>query len=243
MNIALVLSGGNGSRIGGEIPKQYISVGKQMVITYCLKTLVNHPAVDAVWIVAEQGRQDDILAEVHKCHLDTHKFIGFSKPGKTRQLSILNGLRDICRYLEERPQEIGVEHVSDTWVLIHDAARPMLSSALLDNCFVAAAEDCSGVLPVLPMKDTIYYSESGTEIEQLLNRSALYAGQAPELFRLDLYLKANESLLPEEIFDINGSAEPAYKAGMKVIMIPGDESNFKITTSEDMERFREMMEK
>ena len=68
----------------------------------------------------------------------------------------------------------------------------------------------------------------------------IFAGQAPELFLFGKYYRANQSLLPnDEILRINGSTEPAISAGMDVVMIPGDETNFKITTGADLRRFRE----
>ena len=91
------------------------------------------------------------------------------------------------------------------------------------------------------MKDTVYYSEDGRVVSQLLARSQIFAGQAPELFRLGGYFTANESLLPDRILTINGSTEPAIMAGLDIVMIAGDEGNFKITTREDLKRFRQMI--
>ena len=85
--------------------------------------------------------------------------------------------------------------------------------------------------------------EEGKKIDALLNRSQIFAGQAPEVFRLGRYYEANQVLLPEKILTINGSTEPAILAGMDVVMIPGDEGNFKITTKADLERFQTRREK
>ena len=71
----------------------------------------------------------------------------------------------------------------------------------------------------------------------------VYAGQAPEVFRIGRYYEANRKLLPEEIYKINGSTEPAVLDGMDIVMIPGDEGNFKITTAGDLERFQEIVER
>ena len=71
-----------------------------------------------------------------------------------------------------------------------------------------------------------------------MDRSKVYAGQAPEAFRYGKYLEANEALLPDRILDIKGSTEPAIKQGMNIKMIPGDENNYKITTKADLEKFR-----
>ena len=150
-------------------------------------------------------------------------------PGETRQLSILNGLRDVHTYASEEDA-----------VLIHDAARPLLSARLITEC-LTALDGHDGVLPVLPMKDTVYYSEDGKCVTRLLNRSEVYAGQAPEAFVLERYLEANERLLPTEILKINGSTEPAVLAGLDVVMIPGDEENFKVTTKADLERLEEVL--
>lgn len=94
---------------------------------------------------------------------------------------------------------------------------------------------------MLPMKDTVYGSRDGRRVTQLLNRGEIYGGQAPEVFRLGPYYEANLRLLPDRILKISGSAEPAVLAGMDIVMIPGDEGNFKITTGGDLDRFREMV--
>ena len=130
----------------------------------------------------------------------------------------------------------------DDLVIIHDAARPCLTKNFLQEC-ICAAEGHDGVLPVLSMKDTVYYSDDGMHVDKLLKRSKVLAGQAPEAFRFGKYLEANRTLLPEQILQINGSTEPAVLAGMDIVTIPGDERNYKVTTQEDLKRFREEMEK
>ena len=112
---------------------------------------------------------------------------------------------------------------------------------MITDC-LKAIEGYDGVIPVLPMKDTVYESVDGKTISRLLNRSQIYAGQAPELFRFGSYYEANRRLFPERILEINGSTEPAVIAGMKMAMIPGDENNFKITTKADLERLRTILE-
>ena len=226
MNVALVLSGGNGTRLGGEIPKQYIEVKDKPILLYCLETLCRNSMIDAVQIVAAKEWQDSILSWLRKYQL-ADKFKGFSEPGENRQLSIVNGLKNIKEYASD-----------DALILVHDGARPCLSAKMIEECF-HTIEGFDGVLPVLPMKDTVYLSEDGKQITSLLKRSQVYAGQAPELFRLGVYYKANAALLPDKILAINGSTEPAILAGLNIAVIPGDEANFKITTQADLERFRE----
>lgn len=223
MVTALLLSGGTGTRMGVETPKQYIEVNGKPIISYCLHTLLSHGGIDTVQIVADEMWWELIL----KCIDSPGKFRGFSAPGANRQLSILNGLKDIGKYAADS------DHV-----LIHDAARPLLSADMITACLDAVTGH-EGVLPVLPMKDTVYFSEDGEGITSLLERSRIFAGQAPEAFLFGKYMEAVRALLPERIFQINGSTEPAVMAGMDIAMIPGDEGNFKITTRADLERFRE----
>ena len=104
-----------------------------------------------------------------------------------------------------------------------------------------AAKGHDGVIPVLPMKDTVYASTDRHTITSLLDRGSIFAGQAPELFRVGSYYEAVMRLVPEQILSINGSTEPAVMAGLDIVMIPGDEANFKITTKEDLENFRRMV--
>lgn len=226
MNIAIILAGGTGTRIGGDIPKQYLEVGGRPVIRYCLDTCFESEEIQAVHIVAEPHWRDFI--EAHLPEGNRQKWKGFSAPGETRQLSIWNALSDIAGYADE-----------DDIVFIHDAARPLLSADLLHRC-IKSVEGHDGVLPVLPVKDTVYYSEDGRRVSRLLKRSCVYAGQAPEVFGYGKYYEANQALLPEEIRAINGSTEPAVLAGLDIVMIDGEESNFKITTQADLEKFRQM---
>lgn len=224
MNIALILSGGTGTRLGSEILKQYIKVCGKPVISYCIEILSAHEEIHAVHIVAESAWQEQIEFWMESDGLK-QKFRGFSAPGATRQLSIWNGLQDIGQYA-----------IASDCVLIHDAARPMLSEKLITDC-LDKIQGHDGVIPVLPMKDTVYSSLDGRTITSLLDRSSVYAGQAPEVFRLGKYYEANQRLLPEKIWKISGSTEPAVAAGMEIAMISGEERNFKITTKEDLERF------
>lgn len=226
MNIALILAGGTGTRLGGDIPKQYMEVSGRMVITHCLTVFGIHPQIEAIQIVAHS----DWCQEICKTMPDAvaTKFRGFSEPGTNRQMSVYNGLQDMMKYAEK----------TDI-VIVHDAARPLVSEKMLMACIDACTVH-DGVMPVLPMKDTVYLGD-GRRITSLLDRSTVYAGQAPEAFALGKYYEANRKLLPDKILKINGSTEPAIIAGMDIAMIPGEEANFKITTRADLERFEEII--
>lgn len=227
MNIAILLSGGTGNRLRSDLPKQYITVAGRMIVSHCLEKLCRHPMIDAVQVVAAEMWRHDIIRE---CTF-SEKLRGFSVPGENRQLSILSGLRDVSLFAS-----------SEDIVLVHDAARPLVSDRMISAC-LTEIEGHDGVMPILPMTDTLYYSTDGKRVEKLLDRGSIFAGQAPESFLFGKYLAANERLLPDEILSVNGSTEPAILAGMDVVMIPGDKANFKITTQEDLARYIELMEK
>jgi 2-C-methyl-D-erythritol 4-phosphate cytidylyltransferase len=228
MVVALILSGGTGVRLGADIPKQYIEVLGKPIISYCIETISNHNMVDAIHIVADDKWQGQIRKWLEEAD-SNGKFRGFSLPGENRQLSIYNGICDISAYAGD-----------DDYVFIHDAARPFLSSEMISEC-VTSLLGHDGVVPVLPMKDTVYLSNDGKKVSSLLRRNEIYAGQAPEMFVLGKYIEANRRLLPDDILKINGSTEPAIMANMDIAMIPGDEGNFKITTKVDLERMRSIV--
>lgn len=228
MNTALILSGGTGIRLGLDIPKQYILVGGRSIISYCIEQLSMHDGIDAIRIVAAEEWHETIRQCLREYDRNG-KFTGFSVPGENRQMSVFHGLQDIRS-----------ENEKDAVVLIHDAARPNLTSGQITECLNALSGH-DGVMPVLPMKDTVYLSNEGNRVLELLERDKIFAGQAPEVFRLEPYYAANERLIPEKILQINGSTEPAVLGGLDVVMIPGREDNFKITTGEDLKRFQKIV--
>lgn len=223
MNIALILSGGTGVRMGTDIPKQYIRVDGRPVIFYALDAFEAHEMIDRIQIVADD-RWHELISQY-----EGKKPTGFSRPGINRQYSILNGLADIMNY---------ADHPHDH-VIIHDAARPLLNGETVTQ-ILKALENHEAVTPILPLKDTIYLYEDGI-FTGTAERSKLAAGQTPEGFLLGRYYEAVKGLLPDRILQITGSLQAALEAGMNAAPIPGDEGNFKITTMEDLEKFRQII--
>ncbi len=231
MNIAIILAGGIGSRIGSEVPKQFVELSGQMMIMHSMEPFGRSVYVNNILIVAADEWRDRIEDAVADDPLISEKILGFSDPGDNRQLSIYNALKEI--------EQMGLGDMVDN-VIIHDAARPFVTQEMIEECF-KALESHDGAMPVLPMNDTVYFSRTGARVDELLNRNTIFAGQAPEAFNYKKYLEANEALLPDKIRMIKGSTEPAVMAGMDVAMIPGDQRNFKVTTQVDLERAEEIM--
>lgn len=156
----------------------------------------------------------------------------YAKSGETRQYSIYNALKVI--------RENGFS--DNSIVIIHDGARPLVSQELINRC-LDGCKEADGIMPVIPVKDTTYLSEDGKHIHSLLDRSHLWAGQAPEAFRLGKYLKVHDEMPREDLLKINGSTEIAFKAGLNCQMVEGDPMNFKITTPEDLSNFEAIVKK
>lgn len=231
----ILLSGGTGSRMGSEVPKQYIEVKGKTILEYTLQAMSAWKEMDSVVIVAAPEYRN-MIADVVESGLggmtgaDADKttgvdFLGFADPGENRQLSIRNALSSISDRM-----------VDDAWVMIHDAARPLVPPDMLERMENARA-DFDGVMPYLTMKDTVYESLDGVHISSNLNRDTIVAGQTPEYFAYWKYKDAVDALNAEEILAVHGTTEPAVAAGMNIAMVPGDETNLKITTPDDLRIF------
>lgn len=219
MKIAIFLAGGKGTRIESEVPKQFIKVNNKPVFSYALSTISNYKDFDAIFIVSKDEYKDMFLEWIQRKDI-----VYFSYPGTNRQLSILNACMDIDeKFCKEKSIEI----------MIHDAVRPNLSEEMIREGF-EKLKGHDGVLPVLPMKDTVYECTEDGKLVGTLNRATIFAGQAPEFFDFKKYLEANKKLGSEKLLKINGSTEPALMEGLDVVTIKGKEENRKITTKEDL---------
>ena len=227
MTYALILSGGTGTRMGLDLPKQYLEFRGKPIIEYSLSTFDRHPLIDRMIIVADRQWRGEI--DKWLCDFSIKKFAGYAGPGETRQYSIINGLKEIDRLG-------GADKV-----IIHDAARPLVSDKIITAC-LENLDGCDGVMPVLPAKDTFYLQDEQGMASKLLPRSLLAAGQAPEAFDYKKYYAANMSLSRDEVIKINGSSELALKCGLTVKTVRGDERNIKITTPNDLTLLEAYME-
>lgn len=226
--IAIILSGGTGTRLGSNTPKQYIEVNGKPIIQYSLETFASIPEIDGFVICLADDWKPFVQRILVKGNII--KPVIYSQPGEVRQLTIYNALKALKKqWLEE-----------DAVVVIHDAARPFVSEELIRRCIDGCAE-ADGTLPCISVKDTLYQSKDGQSITALLKRSEIVAGQAPEAFRFGKYFAAHNRMSHEDILQISGSTELAYKMGLNVRLVKGEEINFKITTQEDLENFKHIL--
>ena len=207
------------------------------MVTYAHMPLLQSKHIERVCIVAEHEYRDLIYADAEQAGLDVKKITCYAIPANIgRQGSVLNAmqeiLRDICGVVD-------VEQISDDdAVLIHDAARPFLSTKMVDDCY-EAFDGHDGIMTVLTLYDNIYRTkEKGWTIEITpMDREGVVIEQTPVIFRLKKYYKANMALMPDMLCRIKGLSEPALKAGLEVVTVEGDDRNFKVTTEADLERY------
>ena len=219
---AVVLSGGAGARMGLDMPKQYIALAGKPVIVHTLERLERCERVEGVIVAAAPEWQREIFRWKEAFSLS--KLIAAAPAGANRQLSIRNGLLAAEKWMD-RDERSGV--------IIQDAARPLTSAALLER-LVEALEEAPAVMPVLPITDTTYTSQNGQWVDGLLDRSTLFAGQAPEAFRFWPYLALYRDTPEPVLCSMSGSCQLPYRQGWKVKMIPGEQKNLKITYTEDL---------
>ena len=228
MNTAIILAGGVGTRMGADIPKQFITVKDKPIITYCLEIFQSHSMIDNIVIVAAEQWQDFITKQISENSIT--KFYGYALPGTTRQHSIFNGLKIASRFL--CAQDI---------VIVHDAVRPLVSDDIITDCLNGAMEK-DGAMPVISVKDTVYQSSNGENIDKLLKREELFAGQAPESFNFGKYYLVHTTVTDNEIACSVGSSVIAHRNGMDIKLVAGSERNIKITTKEDLDMFEAILD-
>lgn len=221
-NIALVLSGGTGNRMGSGIPKQYQVIAGKPVLVHTLERVQACETVDGALVVASPQWADTILRWKEEFSLS--KLLGIAPAGADRQLSIRSGLL-AARELMDEDRKSGV--------IIQDAVRPLSSAALLTQ-LIENLQDAPCIMPVLPVTDTTYTSGNGQWVEGLLDRSTLYGGQAPEAFHYWPYLTLYRDTPADRLSAMSGSCQLPYSNGWRVKMIPGERENIKITYAADL---------
>jgi 2-C-methyl-D-erythritol 4-phosphate cytidylyltransferase len=230
MNAGLILAGGSGERLKAlGKPKQFCEVNWTPLMMFCLQAFERCAAVDTINIVAAEEHHGMIQGWLERFHIT--KFCGFALPGRTRQHSVFNGLQGMKAGMAERSR-----------VIVHDAARPLVTEKIIEDC-VRFAADCDGATPVIPINDTVYRSEDKMRITALLNRDELFAGQTPECYDFRKYLAVFESMEDGAIAAVRGGSEIAFRGGMSIRLFDGDMMNFKVSTERDWEYFRFLMQR
>ena len=214
---AVVVAAGQGLRAGGDRPKQFRAIGGETMLRRTLSRLAASPTVGAVQPVIRM--EDLALFEAVTAGLDLLPPVA---GGASRQASVRAGLEA----LEARAPDI---------VLVHDAARPFASEALIARA-IAASQRTGAAIPGLAVTDTIKTIDHHGLVGETLDRSQLRAIQTPQAFAFAPLLEAHRRALRERRDDFTDDAALAEWAGMQVVVFDGEPANIKITHPEDFMR-------
>ncbi|MBZ0095134.1 MAG: 2-C-methyl-D-erythritol 4-phosphate cytidylyltransferase [Sulfuricella sp.] len=214
---ALIPAAGFGSRMGGETPKQYLSVLGRPLIHYAVAALCRHARISRVYVALAPG---DELWQTFDWSAFSAKLTPLYCGGAERFESVRNGLDAI-------QGEVGFED----WVLVHDAARPGLSGELLDRLIGEVGEDPFGGLLAVPVADTLKRADADNRVLRTEPRDGLWQAQTPQMFRYGLLQRAL-SLLDGAV--VTDEAQAVERMGFQAKLVAGDITNFKVTYPQDI---------
>jgi 2-C-methyl-D-erythritol 4-phosphate cytidylyltransferase / 2-C-methyl-D-erythritol 2,4-cyclodiphosphate synthase len=216
--VAIVVAGGRGERAGGDMPKQYRDLAGEPMIRPTLRAFLNHAQVALVQPVIHRDDQDLYRAAT----ADLTKLAPPVGGGATRQASVRAGLEALAA----RAPDL---------VLIHDAARPFLTGALIDRA-IGAGMATGAAVPGLAIADTVKAIDADFRVAETLDRSRLRIVQTPQVFAFDLILKAHRRAAEAGLENFTDDAALAEWAGHRVSVFEGETGNVKVTANEDFAR-------
>ena len=214
---ALVPAAGTGERLGGQTPKQYLPLNGKPMLFYSVQRLCASPRIKRVYVVLARGEK---WFSQHDWKAFAGKLTAFYCGGETRAASVLNGL-------VAAKAEIG----ADDWVLVHDAARPCLSTELLDKLLDELGGDSVGGLLALPVADTLKRADRAERVQHTEPRENLWQAQTPQMFRYGTLTRALQEMRNREVTD---EARAIEGLGLHPKLVVSDARNLKVTHAQDL---------
>jgi 2-C-methyl-D-erythritol 4-phosphate cytidylyltransferase len=213
---AILVAAGRGERLGLDRPKAFVNLGDEPLLAEPLRRLEACPWVDSVVLVAPPGWEEPaiLVAEEEGCG-KVHACVA---GGETRSDSVRAGLAEV-------PEDALV-------VLVHDAARPLLSDEVVERVLAPLTEGWDGAVPGLPVGDTLKRVGSDGGVEETVERDSLWAVQTPQAFAADRFRHALASNSLLQATDCAGLLEAA---GGRIKVVDGDPRLLKVTTAADLE--------
>lgn len=223
MNIALIVAAGSGSRMGNaDKPKQFLPIYGKPLMIHTIEAFEVHDEIDAIVVVTNEAYIDQV--KVWCKQYDLGKIKAVVSGGDSRQISVHNGLQAVKAISKDPSNDI---------VLIHDAARPLISQRIItDN--IRVCEKYDAVDTVIKASDTIVRSVNEETISDIPARNELYQGQTPQSFKLSLILDAHEYVKTHEVNNVTDDCKLVLSLGKEVRLVEGSKQNFKITTFDDL---------
>jgi len=216
--IALIVAAGRGTRVGTDVPKQYLPLGGKPLLRHSVETFLAHPAVDGLRVVIhpdDRERHDRTLADL--------PVMAPVAGGASRQASVRLGLESFAAAPPER-------------VLIHDAARPFIDAATISRA-LAALDSYAGAVPAVAVADSLKRGDGGL-VSAHVPRDGLWRAQTPQAFRFTQILEAHRACPDTALGD---DAQVAERAGLAVALVAGSEDNFKVTEPDDVARAERLL--
>ena len=222
MNVALILAAGTGSRMGNaDKPKQFLPIYGKPLMIHTIEAFEMHDDIEKIVVVTSEGYEDQV--KVWCKQYDLGKVKAVVHGSDSRQGSVYNGLQAI--------KELGVN--GDDIIVIHDAARPLISQNIITNN-IEACKKYDAVDTVIKATDTIVASSDNERITNIPNRSELYQGQTPQTFKFALISEAHEKAKSGQIPNVTDDTKLVISMGKDVHLVEGSKQNFKITTFDDL---------
>jgi 2-C-methyl-D-erythritol 4-phosphate cytidylyltransferase len=226
---ALLPTAGTGSRLGGELPKQFQQLAGKPMLAYALEAFLQSPDIESIWVgVSPSFIDNPILKSLAKGGKPIH-FLPTGGP--TRQETVRNTLGALLKS--------GI--AESDWILVHDAARPGITPALIEKLIKAVQSSNSGGLLAVPLADTLKQADLDSAIagnlphaEKTIPREHLWQAQTPQMFALKKLHDALEDAIRLEA-DVTDEASAMELAGVKPLLIEGATRNFKVTHPADWE--------
>ncbi len=225
MNIALVLAGGTGSRMGQDIPKQFIHVNNCPIIIYTLLVLQKHPKIDLIQVVCIDG-WEKILASYAK-QFNITKLGGIVRGGSNRFESTRNGMLSLG-YVQD-----------DDVIVVHDSVRPLVTAESLSDT-INVCHKQGNSMAILDCVDTMYARSSDVYTAEVLNRDKLVRGQTPEAVT-GLRMREMYRLAAEKNMQSDSISALQNMLGWEIHFSKGAERNIKLTSKEDIDLFKALL--
>ena len=216
--VAVVLGGGTGTRFGAALPKQLLTLNGKTLVEHCVAAFAGVPEVDEILLVMPPAYHEEAKRLVGA------QVSAIIEGGATRPDSVRNALA-----------YIGPRHdPAETGVLIHDAARPLVTQRIIADC-ISALNDHDAIGTAVPTSDTILVVENGV-IAHVPPRETLYRAQTPQCFRLATIMKAHALAAADPSFTPTDDCGVVlrYLPDTPVHIVPGSESNLKVTYPSDL---------
>ncbi len=226
MNVAIVIAGGNGSRMGQDIPKQFINVYDKPILVYTLQGFQRHPQIDAILLVCLDGWHD--VAKAYAKQFGVDKLQWVVSGGKTGQESIRNGvffLEKVCS--------------DDDIIIIHDGIRPLIDEFVLTDVILKCRQHGNAVTS-MPYNEQIFVIDDEVSTVKYIPRETLRRVSTPQAYKFGKLLWAYKKAFREKI-GIYGSSYTntmMIELGERLFFAVGSDKNIKITTKDDLELFK-----